>query len=124
MYEVLSADTIKSLTQPILDKGFLFEYFYQKGGDSSCVYICRFKKGKDFWDWREVSGGEEINIVSCVNGEYRFPSLKLLYPKAYRKFKFKHLFKKPTLAERRAFVAGLLIEELESGKPDFLGIKL
>lgn len=124
MNEVLSADTIKSLTQPILDKGFLFEYFYQKGGDSSCVYICRFKKGKDFWDWREVSGGEEINIVSYVNGEYRFPSLKLLYPKAYRKFKFQHLFKKPTLAERRAFVAGLLIEELESGKPDFFGIKL
>ncbi|MBQ7831014.1 MAG: hypothetical protein IJ393_02930 [Clostridia bacterium] len=124
MYEVMSADEIKTLMQPLLEKGFLFEYFYQKGGDSSCVYICRFKKGKDFLDWREVSGGTEINIVVSVNGEYRFPSLKLLYPKAYRGFQCKHLFKKPTVSERRAFIAKLLITELNSGKPDFFGIKL
>ena len=124
MYEVISADEIKTLMKPLLEKGFLFEYFYQKGGDSSCVYICRFKKGKDFVDWREVSGGTEINIVASVNGEYRFPSLKLLYSKEYRKFKLQHLFKKPTVTERRAFVAKLLIAELNSGKPDFFGIKL
>ena len=122
--EVQSAEEIKKLTAPFLEKGFAFEYFYQKGGDSSCVYICRYKKGKDYFDWREVSGGSEINIVACVNGEYRFPSLKALYPKAYRAFAWKHLFKKPTAYERRAFIAKLLNAELTSGKPDFFGILL
>ena len=121
MNEVLTAETVKKLTQPILEKGFAFEYFYQKGGDSSCVYICRFKKGKDFWDWREVSGGDEINIVTCVNGEYGFPSLKALYPKEYRAFTWKHIFRKPSVMEKREFIASLLIKELQ--KPDFFGIK-
>lgn len=121
--EVQSAENIKALTTPILEKGFSFEYFYQKGGDSSCVYICRYKKGCDFLDWREVSGGDEINIVISLNGEYRFPSLKTLYPKQYKAFKRKHIFKKATIAERREFVAECLIEELKT-KPDFFGIKL
>lgn len=124
MNEVQSAESIKQLTAPFLEKGFSFEYFYQKGGDSSCVYVCRFKKEKDFFDWRENSGGNEINIVVCVNGEYRFPSLKTLYPKAYRTFKLKHLFKRATIGDRRAFVAKLLVAELQSGKSDFFGIKL
>lgn len=124
MNEVLMAERVKSLTEPILEKGFDFEYFYQKGGDSSCVYICRFKKGKDFWDWREVSGGSEINIVVCVNGIYSFPSLKSLYPKRYRAFHFKHLLKKPTMEENRTFVAALLCEELSGEKADFFGIKI
>ena len=123
MNEVVSAENIKALTMPILEKGFSFEYFYQKGGDSSCVYICRYKKGRDFLDWREVSGGNEINIVVSVNGEYAFPSLKLLFPKRYKAFKRKHIFKKPTVAERRAFVAECLLEELNT-KPTFFGIKL
>ena len=122
MQDVLTAETVKNLTKPILEKGFLFEYFYQKGGDSSCVYICRFKKGKDYWDWREVSGGEEINIVTFVNGGYGFPSLKSLYPTEWKKFKWAHIFRRPTMDERRAFVASLLLKELE--KPDFFGIKL
>ena len=122
MNEVSSAEEIKKLTAPIIEKGFSFEYFYEKGGDSSCVYICRFRKGKDFWDWREVSGGNEINIVVYVNGGYAFPSLKYLYKKEYRAFKIKHLFKKASVAERRAFTAGLLLNELQ--KPDFFGIKL
>ncbi|MBR4943608.1 MAG: hypothetical protein IKZ28_06205 [Clostridia bacterium] len=124
MQDVLTAETVKNLTKPILEKGFFFEYFYQKGGDSSCVYICRFKKGKEYWDWREVSGGEEINIVTFVNGEFGFPSLKTLYPKEYKKFQWKHLFRRPTMDERRAFVASLLVAELQSGKPDFFGIEL
>ena len=124
MNEVQSAESIKKLTAPFLEKGFEFEYFYQKGGDSSCVYICRYKKGKDYFDWREVSGGNEINIVACVNGEYRFPSLKTLYSKQYRAFQWKHLLKKPTVEEQRAFVASLLNAELTSGKPDFFGITL
>ena len=123
MNEVVSAENIKELTAPILAKGFSFEYFYQKGGDSSCVYICRYKKGRDFLDWREVSGGDEINIVVSLNGEYRFPSLKTLFPKQYKAFKRKHIFKKASLAERRAFVAECLLEELNT-KPDFFGIKL
>ena len=119
-----ASDKIKSLTAPFLEKGFVFEYLYQKGGDSSCVYICRYKKGKSFFDWREVSGGEEINIVAYVNGEFRFPNLKLLFPQEHRVFALKHFFKKATLDEKRQFIANLLIKELHSGKPDFLGIKI
>lgn len=124
MNEIISAENIKALTAPILEKGFSFEYFYQKGGDSSCVYICRYKKGRDFFDWREVSGGNEINIVVCVDGTYYFPSLKRLYPKEYRSFNVKHIFKKPTVEARRKFVAELLCKELAGGKSDFFGIKL
>ncbi|MBO7297829.1 MAG: hypothetical protein J6U60_02130 [Clostridia bacterium] len=124
MNEVQSAEQIKKLTAPFLEKGFSFEYFYQKGGDSSCVYICRYQKGKSYFDWRENSGGKEINIVVCVNGEFRFPSLKSLYPKEYRAFKIKHIFKKASVEQRREFIATLLNAELASGKPDFFGIPL
>ena len=124
MHEVMMAETVKKLTAPLLEKGFSFEYLYQKGGDSSCVYICRFHKGKDFLDWREVSGGNEINIVVYTNGAYDFPSLKYLYKKEHRAFKWKHLFKKATMSEKREFTASLLLKELQSGKPDFFGIKL
>ena len=124
MNEVQSAQQIKKLTAPFLEKGFSFEYFYQKGGDSSCVYICRYQKGKSYFDWRENSGGKEINIVVCVNGEFRFPSLKSLYPKEYRAFAIKHIFKKASLEDRREFIATLLNAELLSGKPDFFGIPL
>jgi hypothetical protein len=106
-----------------LEKGFTFEYTHEKGGDSSCVYIGRFRKGKDFFDWREVSGGDEINFVVWVKGEYKFPSLKYLYKKEFRSFQIKHLFKKATLAEKRAFYAQLLIKELQEN-PDFFGIKV
>ncbi len=123
MNEVQSAEKIKALTAPLLEKGFDFEYLYQKGGDSSCVYICRYKKGRDFLDWREVSGGNEINIVVSVGGEFRFPSLPSRFPKLYKTFRRKHFFKKATVDERRAFVAACLIEELRT-KPDFFGIKL
>ena len=124
MNDVLAAEIIKNLTKPIVDKGFLFEYFYEKGGDSSCVYICRYRKGKDFWDWREVSGSDEINVVAYVNGEYRFPSLSVLYPKECKQFKGKHLFKKATGKENREFVASLLLKELGKNPSEFLGIKL
>ena len=124
MNEVQSAEAIKKLTAPILERGFSFEYFYQKGGDSSCVYVCRYKKGRDFFDWREVSGGNEINIVVCVGGTYAFPSLPYLYKKDFRAFKMKHLFKKATLDEKRKFTAEILCKEIQSGKSDFFGIKL
>ena len=123
MNEVVTAERIKELTSPILEKGFAFEYFYEKGGDSSCVYICRYRKGKDFFDWREVSGSNEIHIVAFVDGVYHFPSLKYLYPKQHRTFAFRHFFKKATLDEKRVFVAELLNTELQT-KPDFFGIKL
>lgn len=122
MSNTFTAETIKNLLTPLLEKGFSFEYTHEKGGDSSCVYIGRFRKGKDFFDWREVSGGDEINFVVWVKGEYKFPSLKNLYKKEFRAFSLKHLFKKPTIAEKRAFYAGLLINELQT-KPDFFGIK-
>ena len=123
MNEVQSAEEIKRLTAPFLEKGFSFEYFYQKGGDSSCVYIGRFKRGKDFFDWREVSGGDDINFVVWVNGQYKFPSLKYLYKKECRSFALKHLFRKATLAQKREFYATLLLKELQE-KPDFFGIKV
>lgn len=124
MNEVQSAEKIKKLTAPFLEKGFSFQYFYQKGGDSSCVYICRYQKGKSYFDWRENSGGKEINIVVCVNGAFRFPSLKSLYPKEHRAFAIKHIFKKASVEDRREFIATLLNTELLSGKPDFFGIPL
>lgn len=124
MSEVAIAQTIKQLTAPILEKGFTFEYFHEKGGDSSCVYICRYRKGRDFFDWREVSGGNEINLVVYVNGAYDFPSLKLKYPKEHRVFALKHLFKKATMDEKRRFFATLLNAELEKDKTNFFGIPL
>ena len=44
-----SWEEIARLCAPFLEKGFAFEYFHQKGGDSSCVYVYRFKKGKNFF---------------------------------------------------------------------------
>ena len=123
MSDIFTAETIKNLLAPLLEKGFAFEYMHEKGGDSSCVYIGRFRKGKDFFDWREVSGGDEINFVAFVRGEYKFPSLSYLYKKECRVFSLKHLFRKPTLAEKRAFYAELLLRELQT-KSDFFGIKL
>ena len=125
MYEVndiFTAETIKNLLAPLLEKGFTFEYTHEKGGDSSCVYIGRFKKGRNFFDWREVSGSDDINLVAYVNGQYRFPSLKYLYKKEFRRFTLKHLFKKATLSQKREFYARLLIKELQT-KPDFFGIE-
>ena len=123
MSEVFTAETIKNLLAPLLEKGFVFEYTHEKGGDSSCVYIGRFRKGRDFFDWREVSGGDDINLVVWVDGRYKFPSLKFLYKKEFRSFSLKHLFKKATLAEKRKFYADLLIHELQT-KPTFFGISL
>ena len=123
MSDMMTADKVQKLMQPLIDKGCFFDYFYEKGGDSSCVYICRFKRGKDFFDWREVSGAEEVHLVSYVKGEYAFPDLKTMYPKEYKQFRWKHFFRKATFDEKRAFVASLLMRELESGKPDFFGLK-
>ena len=113
---------MKALFAPFLDCGFTYRYFYEKGGDSSCVYIYRFQKGKEFFDLREVSGGDELNFVVYANGEYQFPSLKYRYPKEFKSFRLRHLFKKPTAEERRELFASLLNEELLKGS--FFGIKL
>lgn len=122
MEELYMASEIKRLLSPLLEKGFSFEYFYEKGGDSSCSYVCRFKKGKDFFDWREVSGGEEIGFVVFCNGVYDFPNPKYRYKKESRAFALKHLLKKATVLERREFMASLLKRELE--KDNFFGIQL
>ena len=124
MNEVVMAENVQKLLMPFLEKGFTFEYLYQKGGDSSCVYICRFKKGKDYVDWREVSGGNEINVVIFVAGGYQFPALKTKYKKEARAFAFKHLLKKSTVSDRRAFYAELLCKELAQCGDNFYGIKL
>ena len=113
---------MKTLFAYFIERGFSYRYFYEKGGDSSCVYIYRFQKGKDFFDLREVSGGDELNFVVYANGNYQFPSLKYLYKKEFKKFSFKHLFKKPTAQEKREFFAQLLNKEAQ--KENFFGIKL
>ncbi len=120
MNEAFTPETIKNLLAPLLEKGFVFEYTHEKGGDSSCVYIGRFKKGRDFFDWREVSGSNEIHFVVFVRGEYQFPSIKYRYKKEFRKFRLRHLFRPATLAQKRAFYAELLLGELQN--PDFFGI--
>ena len=124
MEDLQSAKEMQALMKPFLDKGFSFEYSYQKGGDSSCVYIYRYKKGRSYFDLREVSGGTEMTFVVWTNGEYRFPSLKTLYPKAFRAFKWKHLLRRPTRGEMRMFITGLLNEYLSQHPDDFFGIKL
>ncbi len=123
LYEFMPSDKIKEMTMPIIERGFSFEYFTEKGGDKSCSYICRYKKGRDYLDWREVSEGSEISIVVYVNGRYTFPTLKLLYPKEHRAFFWKHLFKKPLMSDKRELIAKCLVAEITT-KPDFFGIKL
>ena len=124
MNEVQTEEEYKTLCAPFLEKGFALRYFFQKGGDSSCVYICRFQKGKEFFDLREVSGGDELNFVVYAKGAYVFPSLKSLYKKDYRVFAMKHLFKKPSASERRRFITGLLTHALAQNNTDFFGITL
>ncbi|MBO5737680.1 MAG: hypothetical protein J6S04_07700 [Clostridia bacterium] len=123
MNDVMTADKVKTLMQPLLDKGCFFDYFYEKGGDSSCVYICRFKRGKDYFDWREVSGSNEVNLVTCIKGEFAFPDLKTMYPKQHRRFRFKHFFRKATMDQKREFVAQLLLMELAKSETEFFGLK-
>ncbi|MBQ8885610.1 MAG: hypothetical protein IJY62_04510 [Clostridia bacterium] len=99
----------------LLEKGFAYEYTYDKGSDSSCVYIYRFRRGRDYFDLRSVSGGSEGTFVVYTDGQYVFPNLKLRHKKAFRAFKIKHLFKAATAAERWAFAGTLLREECQDG---------
>ena len=98
--------------------------FTKRAGTAAACIFAVIKRAEIFSIGGKFSGGNEINIVVCVNGGYAFPSLKTLYKKEYRAFNVKHFFKKPTVDERRKFVAELLCKELNSGKPDFFGIKL
>ena len=124
MTDIMTADKVKTLMQPLLDKGCFFEYFYEKGGDSSCVYIYRFHRGRNYFDIREVSGGKELNFVVCTNGAFFFPPLQILYKQEYHAFKRKHFFRRATVNDRRALIAEVLNKELAKNKPDFFGIKL
>jgi hypothetical protein len=99
----------------LFEAGFYYEYTYDKGSDSSCVYIYRFRRGRDFFDFRTVSGGKERNTVAFANGQYVFPNLKLRHKKAFGAFHRKHFFKKATDEELWAFAAQLLKAESESG---------
>lgn len=102
--------------------GFVYEYAYDKGSDSSCVYIHRFKKGRDFFDLRVLSGAETLTVVACVNGEYYFPDLKKKYKKRWRAFRFSRLFKRITEKDVWQFYADALKEEAKSGA--LFGIKI
>lgn len=124
MNEIQSLENVKNLMQPFLEKGFVVEYLQQKGGDSSCVYIYRFKRGKNFFDWRETSGTNELHLIVCVDGAYQFPNIEKKYAKESRAFKLKHIFKKPTFIERRAFFAKLLCRCLQENETEFFGMAL
>ena len=113
---------MKILFAYFLERGFSYRYTYEKGGDSSCSYIYRFSKGKDFFDLRELSGGDELNFVVYIGGQYKFPSLKARYKKEFRAFALKHLFKKPTKEEKRALFADVLVKEAQTG--NFFGFKM
>ena len=106
----------------LLEKGFVYTYTYDKGSDSSCVYIYRFTRGRDYFDLRAVSGGGEGTFVACVNGDYVFPNFKTRHKKLMRVFKWKHLFKAPTVEERWALAGEILKRETEGG--ELFGIKL
>lgn len=113
---------MKAAFAAFLERGFSYRYFYEKGGDSSCVYIYRFQKGREFFDLREVSGGVELNFVVYSGGRYQFPLLKRLYPKEFSAFKRKHFFKRATREEQRGFFADILTRHLQENK-DFFGIQ-
>ena len=123
MNELQIEKEMKAAFAAFIGKGFTYRYFYEKGGDSSCVYIYRFQKGKDFFDLREVSGGDELNFVVYACGEYQFPLLKRLYSKEFSAFKRKHFFRKATREERRQFFAEILNKHLQSNA-DFFGIAI
>ena len=122
MDELQIEKEMKAAFAAFLDRGFTYRYFYEKGGDSSCVYIYRFQKGRDFFDLREVSGGNELNFVVFSGGNYQFPLLKRLYPKEFSAFARKHIFRKATKEEKRALFALLLNKHLAENA-DFFGIK-
>ena len=105
-----------------LERGFYYQYLYEKGGDSSCSYIYRFSKGRDYFDVRELSGGNELTLLVYVRGGYLFPDMKDKYKKEYRAFFFKHLLKRSTAHERRELLASVLIKEYESS-PTFFGME-
>lgn len=122
--EIQSAQTVKNLTSAFMEKGFVFSYFHEKGGDSSCVYIYRFQRGKDFFDWRETSGTNELHFVVYANGEYAFPNLEKRQAKIFRAFKIKHLFKRATMDEKRQAFAAALNAELLAATNNFFNIPL
>ena len=123
MNELQIEKEMKAAFAAFIEQGFSYRYFYEKGGDSSCVYIYRFQKGKDFFDLREVSGGSELNFVVYQGGAYQFPLLKRLYPKEWATFQRRHFFRKATAEEKRAFFALLLTKHLTQN-PTFFGIVL
>ena len=70
----------------LFDAGFSYRYTYDKGSDSSCVYIMRFEKGRDFIDLRTLSGGSERNFVVFSGGQYLFPDLCRRHKKRRARF--------------------------------------
>ena len=124
MQTIQTAEIFKEYNAPFLqERGFTFEYFHEKGGDSSCVYICRFKRGKEYFDLRETSGKYELNVMVYGGGQYFFPDMKTRYKKEYKAFKRKHFFSKATINDYRLWVSQMLEKEWQSESPDFFGIK-
>lgn len=109
-------DVARTYFSFLFDAGFSYRYTYDKGSDSSCVYIMRFEKGRDFIDLRTLSGGSERNFVVFSGGQYLFPDLCRRHKKEARAFRVKHFFRKPTEEELFALEADLLRAEIADGK--------
>lgn len=114
-------DARRALNVPV-KYGFIYEYGYTKVSDSSCVYVHAFKKGRDRFELRAVSGSNEINAVAFVGGEYRFPDLKRKYEKLWKKAKRKRTFRRMRACDTWDFIAEALEEEAASGA--FFGIAI
>lgn len=112
----LYEEEMKKYFPKLFENGYSYEYAYDKGSDSSCVYIYRFKKGKDRIELREVSGSKDplsVSFVLFLGGEYIFPALSYTYKKEYRKFFFLHIFRKATYDEKWSFISQIALKELE-----------
>jgi len=106
----------------LLEKGFGYEYLYEKSSDKSCVYIYRFSKRGAYIDLRFVSGDDKIFSCVVYTGEKHFPSLEKRNKKLFFNFRLKHMFKAPTEEERLSLLAAAL--KGEASEKEIFGIPL
>lgn len=85
---------IAQLFSFLTERGFVFERSYNKGTDSTCTQIYRFKKDAANYIEYRVLSEHERNIFALVRGERKFPSPEKRYASFVRAWKAKRLFRK------------------------------
>ncbi len=121
MYE--HTDAVLAAFDFLWGYGFTFQDYYTKSTDTCCVFVYRFEKNeRNYIEFRCPTGGNDVNFVVCVQGEKKFPAIRTLYAKRIREFQWKHLFKKPTVAERWALAAEIFRAEAQNNS--LFGISL